>query len=372
MFRRILRTMPAKNHILPALLVALAFSVSATEKKSPPACCAALPARFPASAAQRAGGPEGMRWIPGGKFRMGSDAGNPDERPVHAVWVDGFWMDATEVTNDQFAEFVAATKYVTTAERAPLLADIMKQLPPGSPPPPKEALVPAAIVFRSPPAVADRQDISQWWAWRPGADWRHPEGPRSSIEGRGREPVVQVSFEDASAYAKWAGKRLPTEAEWEYAARGGRSDQPYPWGETPIDPEATTQPANTWQGDFPLRDTGRDGFSGLAPVKTFPPNGHGLYDMAGNVWEWCADWYRADAYQPAADPAKIVVNPAGPADSLDPEEPNAAKRVLRGGSFLCNDSYCSGFRVAARMKNTPDTSTNHIGFRCVRGGVQAP
>lgn len=303
-----------------------------------------------------------MVWIPGGTFRMGSEDGNPDERPVHEVEVDGFWMDETEVTNDQFAAFVEATGYVTTAEKAPVLEEIMKQLPPGTPPPPQEMLVAASLVFAAPEGVANLEDVSQWWTWKPGADWRHPRGPGTSIEGRGSDPVVQVSHDDAVAYATWAGKRLPTEAEWEWAARGGNPDDPYPWGSTAIDPASKSQPANTWQGTFPVSNTAVDGFSEVAPVKSFPPNARGLYDMGGNVWEWCADWYRHDAYGTSDRPAK---NPKGPADSLDPQEPYAPKRVLRGGSFLCNDSYCSGFRVAARMKNTPDTSSNHIGFRCV-------
>ena len=308
---------------------------------------------------------KGMVWIPGGTFTMGDSTLHDDEKPAHPVWVDGFWMDSTEVTNAEFRKFVDATGYVTTAERPPKLEDIMAQLPPGTPPPPKENLVAGSIVFRAPDSVSNMQDISQWWTWRKGADWRHPEGPDTDIDGKDNFPVVQVSYDDALAYAKWAGKRLPTEAEWEYAARGGVDAKPFVWGDKPIDPESDTQPANTWQGTFPISDTGKDHFKGLAPVKSFPANGFGLYDMAGNVWEWCSDWYRFDAYS-MVDSSKITVNPTGPSNSLDPDEPHAPKRVTRGGSFLCNASYCSGFRPAARMKNTPDSSTNHIGFRCVR------
>jgi Uncharacterized conserved protein len=359
--------------LFSALLLPLPMRAA---EDSTPACCSAIPARFAAVSTAAPAGQEksegerndtdpkykGMVWIPGGKFRMGSDRGNPDEQPVHEVEVDGFWMDETEVTNDQFAAFVEATGYVTTAEKAPVLEEIMKQLPPGTPPPPKEMLVPASLVFSAPKGVSNLNDVSQWWTWKPGADWRHPGGPETSIEGRGNDPVVQVSYEDAVAYAKWAGKRLPTEAEWEWAARTSNPEDPYPWGSAPIDPETTSQPANTWQGEFPVKNTAVDGYVDVAPVKSFPPNARGLYDMGGNVWEWCADWYRYDAYAASDRPAK---NPKGPSDSLDPQEPYAPKRVLRGGSFLCNDSYCSGFRVTARMKNTPDTSSNHIGFRCV-------
>jgi len=359
------------------LVVAMVGGVGVLQgEDSPvPACCANIPNRNALAAATVAGSEnsesapktdrshEGMVWIEGGTFKMGSESGFPDESPVHEVTVDGFWMDATEVTNRQFREFVEATGYVTTAEIAPKLEDIMKQVPPGTPPPPKEMLVPGSVVFRQPPTVHNLQDVSQWWTWQPGANWRHPTGPDSSIEGKDDYPVVQVSYEDALAYAKWAGKRLPTEAEWEYAARGGLVGKPYVWGDAPIDPTSEKQPANTWQGQFPVKDTAKDGFAGLAPVKQFPPNNYGLYDMAGNVWEWCSDWYRPDTYR--AEGRSGIRNPQGPDSSYDPQEPHAMKRVVRGGSFLCNDSYCSGFRPSARMKESFDTSTNHIGFRCV-------
>lgn len=312
-------------------------------------------------------GPEGMVWIPGGEFSMGSTdpLARRDEQPVHRVKVDGFWMDETEVTNAQFRKFVEATGYVTTAERKPTMEEIMAQLPPGTPPPPEEVLVAGALVFVMPSAPTPTQNPAAWWQWTPGANWRHPEGPGSTIEGKDNYPVVQVSWDDAQAYAAWAGKRLPTEAEWEFASRGGLVGQPFVWGE---DPPADDKPlANIWHGDFPHENTELDGFRYAAPVKQFPPNGYGLYDMAGNVWEWCADWYRPDTYERQAknDPA---LNPKGPADSFDPNEPTVPKRVQRGGSFLCHVSYCASYRPAARMKCSPDTGLMHSGFRCVKSG----
>jgi sulfatase modifying factor 1 len=304
-----------------------------------------------------------MKWINAGEFTMGAaDVDNdarPDERPAHKVKLDGFWIDQTPVTNAQFRTFIEATHYVTTAEKAPLLADIMKQLPPGTPPPPKEALVAASLVFHSTPQAVGLDDPSQWWTWTPKADWRHPEGPDSNINGQDDYPVVQISWDDAKAYAHWAGKRLPTEAEWEYAARGGVEGKKYIWGNE--DPTDDAPRCNIWQGHFPDTNTARDGYKLRSPVTAFKPNGFGLYDMSGNVWEWCSDWYRRDTY---SHPDSII-NPQGPVDSLDPDEPTVQKRVTRGGSFLCNASYCSSYRVAARMKTSPDTSTDHIGFRCV-------
>ncbi len=308
-------------------------------------------------------GPPGMRWIPGGEFTMGSEepGARANERPAHRVRLDGFWIDETEVTNAQFRAFVAATGYRTTAENPPDVRAILKQVPPGTPPPAKEELVPGSVVFTPTRGPVPLDDHSRWWRWQPGADWRHPEGPGSRIEGKDDHPVVQVSWDDAAAYAAWAGKRLPSEAEWEYAARGGLEGKPYVWGDEPFS-ESRPQ-ANIWQGDFPHRNAARDGFAGTAPVKSFPPNGYGLYDMAGNVWEWCGDWYRPDTYQRRA--GREVVNPAGPADSFDPREPQTPKRVIRGGSFLCSDCYCSGYRPSARMSSSPDTGLSHTGFRCV-------
>ena len=308
--------------------------------------------------------PPGMVWIPGGEFTMGSDhpLGRDDELPMHRVRVDGFWIDPTEVTNRQFREFVEATGYVTTAEVAPDLEEIMSQQPPGTPPPDPALLVPGSMVFNPPEESVRLDDIRQWWFWTPGACWRHPEGPGSDIDGREDHPVVQVSWFDTIAYCEWAGKRLPTEAEWEFAARGGLEQQPFTWGDAPL---SETQPqTNIFQGEFPNRNTRADGFERTAPVKSFPPNGYGLFDMAGNVWEWCSDWYRPDTYaQRAGD--DIVVNPTGPATPHDPRRPRMPQRVQRGGSYLCNDVYCASYRPAARMPNAPDTGMSHVGFRCV-------
>jgi formylglycine-generating enzyme len=305
-----------------------------------------------------------MRLIPGGAFWMGSDEPNmPDARPWHLVTVDAFWMDRTEVTNEEFERFVRATGYVTTAER-PL--DPAKY--PGAP---KDALVAAGIVF-APPSSASlagrspsprNDDPMTWWRLVPGATFRTPEGPGTSIVGRERHPVVHVSWDDANAYARWTGKRLPTEAEWERAARGGLEKKRFTWGDDPL-PGGRWQ-ANVWQGTFPSRNTREDGFERTAPVASFPPNGYGLYDMAGNVWEWTADWYRADYY--AKSPAR---DPHGPEDSWDPAEPSIAKRVTKGGSFLCADDRCRRYEPGGRGKAAPDSGTSHTGFRCVRSAAR--
>lgn len=306
---------------------------------------------------------EGMIWIKGDEFTMGCSEkeGRPDEYPQHNVKVDGFWMDATEVTNAQFQKFLDATGYITTAEKTPDWNELKKQLPPGTPKPDESLLVAASLVFTPPSHAVSLKDASQWWSWIKGASWRHPEGPGSSIKGLEDYPVVHVSWEDANAYAKWAGKRLPTEAEWEFAARGGLANRPFTWGAE--DAEMNKPKANTWQGHFPDINTKWDEFIKLAPVKSFEPNGYGLYDMAGNVWEWCNDWYRADYYQQLS--GKIFSNPKGPSAGYDSDEPTIPKRVVRGGSFLCHASYCSSYRVSARMKTSPDTGLEHTGFRCV-------
>lgn len=308
---------------------------------------------------------KGMVYIKGGTFMMGGDnaQADKDEYPKHKVIVDGFYMDEHEVTNAQFKAFVDATGYITTAEQKPDWDELKKELPPGTPKPDDSQLVPAALVFSPPNHAVNLNDYSQWWSWVPGANWKHPYGPKSDIKGRDNYPVVQVSWDDAMAYCKWAGKRLPTEAEWEYAARGGLKDEIYPWGNEGI---AVGKPkANSFDGDFPYHNTGRDGFIGLAPVESFKPNGYQLYDIAGNVWEWCSDWYRSDYYQSVTKP-EGVKNPQGPADSYDPEEPYAPKKVARGGSYMCNDSYCSGYRVARRMKSSYDSGLCNLGFRCVK------
>ena len=293
---------------------------------------------------------------------MGADnkQASEDEYPKHSVTVDGFWMDATEVTNAQFEQFVKATGYITTAERKPDWEALKKQLPPGTPKPDESQLVAASLVFTPPNHTIDLNDYGQWWSWTKGASWKHPHGPGSELKGKENFPVVHVSWYDAQAYCKWAGKRLPTEAEWEYAARGGLAGSIYPWGNEAVD--AGKPKANSWQGHFPDKNNVVDKFYYTAPVKSFPANGYGLYDMAGNVWEWCSDYYHYKYYQTVAAGVK---NPAGPTQSADPDEPYAKKRVMRGGSFLCNDSYCSGYRVARRMKSTEDSGMEHVGFRCV-------
>ena len=304
-----------------------------------------------ARVAQKSNAHGEMVWIPGGKFTMGANDGQTDEKPLHDVRVDGFWMDKTEVTNEQFAKFVEETHYVTVAERQP----DPKQFP-GVPP---EQLKPGSITFTPPAHVETLDDHMQWWSYIPGASWRHPEGPQSNIDGREKHPVVHVCWDDAMAYAKWAGKRLPTEAEWEYAARGGLDHNAFVWGREKV--PGGRWMANIWQGTFPNENTGEDGFKGTAPVASFPPNGYGLYDMAGNVWEWCADWYLPDYY--AKSPRK---NPPGPDTSFDPNEPGVMKRVTRGGSFMCSDMYCKGYRPSARMKTSPDTGLANTGFRCAK------
>ena len=311
-------------------------------------------------------GPPGMVWIPGGEFTMGTDSalGWPDEKPAHRVRVDGFWVDATEVTNAQFHAFVEATGYVTTAEKPPSAEEMLRQSPPGTPPPPKENLVPGSLVFRPTRGPVDTRDYSQWWHWAPGASWRHPDGPGSTIDGKDDHPVVHVSWDDAVAYAQWAGKRLPTEAEWEFAARGGLDGKLYAWGDE-LRPGGKWM-ANIWQGPFPVKDEGADGFAGLAPVAQFPANGYGLFDVAGNAWEWCSDWYRPDTYARMKLAGGVIRNPTGPASPFDPAEPTEKKRVQRGGSFLCTDQYCTRYMLGTRGKGEVRTGTNHVGFRCAR------
>jgi formylglycine-generating enzyme len=309
--------------------------------------------------------PKGMVWIPGGEFTMGTldprgcVCGGPDAmrdaRPLHRVYVDGFWMDATEVTNEQFEAFVRATGYITIAEQTPKAEDF-----PGAPP---ENLVAGSTVFTPTPGPVPLNNHYQWWRYQKGANWRHPEGPDSSILGRGKYPVVQIAYDDAAAYAKWAGKRLPTEAEFEFAARGGLAGKIYAWGDD-LRPGDKFM-ANTFQGTFPVKDTGEDGFAGIAPVAQFPPNRYGLYDVAGNVWEWCSDWYRPDYYAALAAQGGVARNPQGPDSPFDPMEPKEKKRVHRGGSFLCTDQYCTRYMVGTRGKGEVTTAANHLGFRCV-------
>jgi len=314
-------------------------------------------------------GPKGMVWVPGGQFLMGSDhkLAQKNERPAHKVRVHGFWMDKTHVTNAQFAAFVTATGYVTTAERAPDWETLRVQLPPGTPKPPAAALVPGAMVFVGTDGPVPLNDYSRWWAYVPGADWRHPRGPKSGIEGKDDHPVVQVSYEDALAYAKWAGKRLPTEAEWEFAARGGLEQATYAWGD-----EFQPKMLNFWDTKdrpFPVVSAKAGGAEGTSPAGTFPANGYGLYDMTGNAWQWVADWYDATYFKDEAKLAKVV-DPRGPASSYDPDDRGvpveAPKRVTRGGSFLCNVDYCLSYRPSARRGTDPYNPMSHIGFRLVK------
>jgi formylglycine-generating enzyme len=306
----------------------------------------------------------GMVWIAGGTFEMGGDnqQADADELPKHTVQVSGFYIDATEVTNAQFTKFVEATGYITTAERKPDWEAFKNSLPPGTPRPADSLLVAASLVFKQTAGPADLNDFNQWWEWVPGASWKHPQGPGSDITGKENYPVVQVSWDDAMAYCKWTGKRLPTEAEWEFAARGALVNDIYPWGNEPL--LSGKAKANTWEGNFPYQNEKRDGFVRAAPVRSYAPNGYGLYDMAGNVWEWCSDLYHNEYYRQLA--GKKTMDPQGPDVSYDPEDPYTPKRSMRGGSFLCNESYCSGYRVARRMKSSHDTGLEHTGFRCVR------
>lgn len=325
--------------------------------------------------------PADMAWVPAGKFLMGSDSklAQENERPAHAVTVHGFWMDLSHVTNDQFAQFVKETAYVTTAEKKPDWETVRVQLPANTPRPPDDVLVPGAMVFVGTPSAVSLENYAQWWRYVPGANWRHPRGPDSSIEGKGDHPVVQVSYVDALAYAKWAGKRLPTEAEWEFAARGGLEQATYVWGDE-LMPDGTLR-ANYWDSrerTFPVVSPKAGGAVTTMPAGTFPPNGYGLYDMTGNAWQWVSDWYGADYFARQAGAAKKqpIANPQGPDRPFDPSEPgvpvNAPKRVIRGGSFLCNESYCLSYRPSARRSCDPYSPMSHVGFRLVKDAPPPP
>jgi sulfatase modifying factor 1 len=298
-----------------------------------------------------------MAWIPGGTFLMGSDKHYPEEAPAHKVKVSGFWMDLIAVTNREFARFVDETGYVTAAERPANSDDY-----PGAKP---EMLAPSSVMFSKPRQRVDLNDHYNWWVYVRGANWRHPRGPASSIKRLPDHPVVHVAFEDAEAYAKWAGKELPTEAEWEFAARGGLEAAEFVWGDemTP----GGRHMANTWQGEFPWQNLCEDGYEGTSPVASFAANGYGLYDMAGNVWEWTIDWYQE--HGKIDSPCCTIDNPRGARrdDSLDPCQPQISipRKVMKGGSHLCAPNYCRRYRPAARMAQPVDTSTNHLGFRCI-------
>jgi sulfatase modifying factor 1 len=298
-----------------------------------------------------------MVWIPGGTFRMGSDHHYPEEAPAHEVTVDGLWMDRYTVTNREFRRFVETTGHVTFAERPPRAEDY-----PGAKP---EMLFAGSMVFVKPPQPVDLRNHHNWWDWTPGADWRHPRGPKSSLGGLARHPVVHVTYEDADAYARWAGKALPTEAEWEFAARGGLDGAEFCWGH-----EFTARGkamCNSWQGDFPHENLLTDGYEWTAPVGSFPPNGYGLHDMAGNVWEWTADWY-----QPHGELVRSCCGSMNPIGGQAEQSYHAGtrdlripRRVMKGGSYLCAPNYCRRYRPAARMAQPIDTSMCHLGFRCV-------
>jgi formylglycine-generating enzyme required for sulfatase activity len=298
--------------------------------------------------------PKGMVWIPGGEFWMGCEnCGMPDALPVHLVSVAGFWMDSAPITNHDYDTFVKATAYLTVAERRPDPKDF-----PGVP---SDKLVPGSLVFTPPPQPVPLDDFSRWWRYVPGANWRHPEGPGSTLTRRDRHPVVHIAWEDAFAYAKWIGKRLPTEAEFEFAARGGLDRNKYPWGNE-LRPGGKPL-ANIFDGHFPDANNRSDGYTGTSPVEAFPANGYGLYDVGGNVWQWCADWYRPDYYGSLA--GGVARDPRGPDTSVDPEEPGASKRVTRGGSFLCSGDYCSRYLVGSRGKSEISTGSSNLGFRLV-------
>ena len=300
-----------------------------------------------------------MVWIPGGTFRMGSDRHYPEERPVHRVTVDGFWMDRYPVTNARFARFVEATGFTTFAEIPPTLEEY-----PGAQP---ELLFAGSLVFTQPPGKVDLSDVRHWWRYVRGADWRHPTGADSALDGLGSHPVVHVTFGDAEAFAMWEGKTLPTEAEWEFAARGGLDGAAYAWGDEFV--PADRYLANTWQGEFPWQHTSRDGYERTSPVGAFPANGYGLHDVIGNVWEWTSDWYVPSHPAEVVKACCIPENPRGPRleESYDPAHPalRMPRKVLKGGSHLCAPNYCRRYRPAARYPEPVDTSTSHVGFRCI-------
>ena len=336
---------------------------------------AGAPGMAPAVLSDGVNAPEGMARIPGGTFLMGSDQelAQRNERPTHLVKVSGFWMDVTHVTNDQFSRFVTATGYVTTAERRPDWETVRVQLPVGVARPDAAVLVPGAVVFTGTREPVALNDSSRWWAYIPGANWRQPQGPGSDIAGKGNHPVVEVSYEDATAYAKWIGKRLPTEAEWEFAARGGLDQATYAWGNRlEIDGKPQANIWNVKQRPFPVVSPENGASPATSRVGSFPPNGYGLFDMTGNAWQWVADWYRSDYFQIQArrSSGKVSVNPQGPSDSFDPADSgvpaDAPKRVIRGGSFLCNEDYCQSYRPSARRGSDPFSPMSHLGFRLVK------
>jgi formylglycine-generating enzyme required for sulfatase activity len=300
-----------------------------------------------------------MVWIPGGTFKMGSDKHYPEERPAHRVSVDGFWMDRCPVTNARFARFIEATGHKTFAEIPPDPKDY-----PGADP---GLLHAGSLVFVQPKAAVDLSDVTNWWQYMKGADWRHPYGPGSSLDGIDDHPVVHVTFDDAEAFARWEQKELPTEAEWEFAARGGLEGAAFAWGDEFL--PGDRHMANTWQGEFPWQHRSKDGYERTSPVGAYPSNGYGLFDVAGNTWEWTTDWYQPKHPGEQIKACCIPANPRGgrEEDSYDPQHPGITipRKVLKGGSHLCAPNYCRRYRPAARYPQPVDTSTSHVGFRCI-------
>ncbi|WP_232732015.1 formylglycine-generating enzyme family protein [Confluentibacter lentus] len=310
--------------------------------------------------------PDGMVWIPGGTFLQGAvpqdNMAMKHEKPQHPVAVDGFFMDITEVTNAQFSKFVEQTGYLTIAEREIDWEEMKKQLPEGTPKPHDSILQPGSLMFKkTKESVPNLYDFSQWWRWAIGVNWKYPNGPDSNLEGKENHPVVHISYQDALAYCEWAGRRLPTEAEWEYAARAN-NNAIFFWGD---ERDKISEKANSWEGEFPVNNTLVDGFERTAPVKSYPPNGFGLYDMAGNVWEFTSDWYNTDYYNTLASKKDTIINPKGADKAYNPNNPYLEEKIIKGGSFLCSDSYCASYRISSRMGTSMDSSTEHVGFRTV-------
>ena len=311
--------------------------------------------------------PKGMVWVPGNCFSQGAKEEDnlalPHEKPLHPVCVDGFFIDETEVTNAQFKKFVDATGYLTTAERPINWEEIKKTLPPNTPKPNDSVLVPGSLVFfEGISKVNNMNNYQEWWKWVAGANWKHPKGKNSTIEGKDNYPVVHISYQDAMAYCKWANRKLPTESEWELAAMGNLKNSIYTWGNKKDDID---KKANTWQGTFPTNNSGTDGFKSFSPVKSFPPNSLGIYEISGNVWEYTADYYNSNYYEELLKTNSQTKNPKGASSAYNPNNPYQSERIIKGGSFLCNESYCSSFRISARMGMTEDSSSDHVGFRTI-------
>lgn len=354
--------------ICAALTLVLLGCKSKSEKKG---VAAEQPSLTPIQKGAPHEAPDGMVWVPGGEFTQGAvphdKMAMSHEKPAHKVYVEGFYMDIHEVTNAQFAQFVEQTGYVTVAERKIDWKEMKKQLPPDTPKPHDSILQPGSLVFKkTKSSVPNLYDYSQWWEWKIGANWRHPNGPDTDIDGKENHPVVHIAFEDAQAYCKWAGRRLPTEAEWEYAARAGQTGSTFFWGN---DVSLLSSYANSWEGEFPVQNTQEDGYERRAPIQSYPKNDFGLYDMAGNVWEWTSDWYNTNYYRQLESTNKVAINPQGAENALNPNNPYVNEKVIKGGSFLCSASYCASYRISARMATSPDSGQEHLGFRTVRSEI---